>query len=174
MGKLAIGTVGVAAAATIGDYVWYEFGVPHRMAIGVLHGAVLLMAAGAALGWPAGRVGAGLAIGIGAGVLAALTYYALAPAIGRAAVLAAWAANWLLLALGQGRIVHMPRRPWTSVGAGGIAAAVLSGFTFYAVSSIVWGRAPAGGRSYTLQFICWLIAWAPGLLVVGAWPRASR
>jgi hypothetical protein len=171
---MAIGIVAVAAVATIGDYAWYAFGVRHRMAIGILHGAVLLMAAGGALGWPARRIVAGLLVGIGAGVLAALTYYALARTLGQAAILAAWITVWLLLALGQGRLVQTPPRPWTTIVASGIAAAVLSGFTFYAISSIVWGRPPAGGRNYAQQFACWLVAWAPGLLAIGAWPRTSR
>jgi hypothetical protein len=172
--KLVIGIVAVAAVATIGDYIWYEFGVQHRMAIGILHGAALLMAAGAALGWPAGRIVAGLGIGMGAGILGALTYYALVPTTGQAAVLVAWVTVWLLLALGQGRVVRTPSRPWTTTIASGVAAAVLSGLTFYVISSIVWGRAPAGGRNYAQHFACWLVAWAPGLLAIGARPLRSR
>jgi hypothetical protein len=172
--KMVIGIVAVAAVATVGDYVWYEFGVQDRMAIGILHGAALLMVAGAELGWPAGRTVAGLGIGIGAGILGALTYYALIPTTGQAAMLAAWVTVWLLLALGQGRLVQRPPRPWTTILARGVTAAMLSGLTFYVISSIVWGRAPAGGRNYAQHFACWLVAWAPGLLAIGARPRTSR
>ena len=49
---------------------------------------------------------------MGAGSLGALTYYALAPAIGAAAVFAAWATVWLLLSVGQGRLAQAPPRPW--------------------------------------------------------------
>jgi hypothetical protein len=172
--KLVTGIVAVAAVATVGDYVWYEFGVKHRMAIGILHGAALLMAAGGALGWPAGRTVAGLGIGTGAGILGALTYYALVPSTGQAAMLAAWVTVWLLLALGRGRLVQTPPRPWTTTIASGVAAALLSGLSFYVISSMVWGRAPAGGRNYAQHFGCWLVAWAPGLLAIGARPRTSR
>ena len=170
--KLAIAISAVAVVATAGDYVWYEFAVRHRMAIGILHGAVLLMAAGAALGWPVRRTVAGLTIGMGAGILSALTYYALTPAAGQAALPAAWAAVWLLLAVGMGLLARSPR-PWSATIGSGVAAAVLSGLSFYLVSGIVWGRAPAGGRSYLLQFACWLVAWAPGLLAIGWRSRTS-
>jgi hypothetical protein len=49
----------------------------------------------------------------------------------------------------------------------GASAALLSGVTFYLVVGSLWGRAPAGGRSYLLQFAMWAIAWAPGILAVG-------
>lgn len=170
--KLATGIVAVAAVATLGDYVWYAFDVRDRVVAGTLHGAVLLMAAGGALAWPHRRTATGLAVGIGAGVLGALAYYALTLVMGRSAVLAAWVSVWLLLAVGQGRIVQSPPRPWRPVVLSGVAAAVLSSLTFYAISGIVWGRAPASGRNYALQFACWLIAWAPGLLAIGAGTRS--
>ncbi len=170
--KLALGIVGVAAVATLGDFVWYEFGVRNRVIAGVVHGAVLLMAAGGALAWSHGRVVTGLAVGIGAGVIGALAYYALDLVMGQAAVLAAWISVWLLLAVGQGRIVQRPPRAWKAVVTSGVAAALLSSLTFYAVSGIVWGRAPADGRNYALQLACWLVAWTPGLLAIGAGTRS--
>ena len=36
----------VAFVATLGDYVWFEFGVRHTPLHGVLHGAALLLAVG--------------------------------------------------------------------------------------------------------------------------------
>jgi hypothetical protein len=170
--KLLVGIVAVAVVATLGDWVWYEFGVRNRVLTGVVHGAALLMAAGGALAWSHGRIGIGLVIGIGAGVIGALAYYALDLVMGRAAVLAAWVCVWLLLAVGQGRVVQRPPRAWNAVVMAGIAAALLSSLTFYAVSGIVWGRPPADGRNYALQLACWLLAWAPGLLAIGAGTRS--
>lgn len=166
MAKLLIGIVAVAAVATLGDYVWYEFGVQHQMAVGILHGAALLMAAGGALGWPSGRLVTGMGIGIAAGVLGALSYYALLSTLGRLTMLAAWAAVWIFLAVGEGRFIH--RKPWSKVLMSGLIAAALSGLAFYAVSGLVWGRAPLGGRNYGRHFACWLVAWAPGLLAISA------
>src|SRR4051812_12262778 len=106
MFKLLIGILVVAAVATAGDFIWFHFGVRHQMAVGVFHGAVLLMAVGGALGWPARNLKTGLVVGIVAGVGGALIYYALARSIsGPTAMLMAWAAVWVLLGIGEGRIV---------------------------------------------------------------------
>src|SRR5262249_46605123 len=139
MVKLVTGVFVVAAVATFGDYVWFEIGVRHRMINGILHGAALLMAAGGALGWPGGRAAFGLGMGIAAGVLGALTYYALLPLLGQPAMLTAWVVVWLLLAIGEGRIVQRPTRGWRKILVSGLLAAVVSGVAFYAVSGIVWG-----------------------------------
>ena len=168
MTRLLIGIVAVALVATIGDYVWYEFGVRHQMMVGVLHGAILLMAAGGALGWPANRIGTGLAVGVGSGVLGALAYYALVSSMGQTAMLAAWAAVWLLLAAGEGVLMHRPVKPIGGILIKGLAAAALSGIAFYAISDIIWRHSAPGTRNYGKQFACWLIAWAPGLMAIGA------
>ena len=172
MTKLALGIVLVSAIATLGDYVWYEIGVRHRMIAGIIHGAVLLMSVGGVLGWPARRVGVGLQTGIGAGVVGALTYYAMAPTMGYPAMFAAWSVVWLLLAYGEGRILSRPQRPWLTLLTRGVIAAALSGVAFYAISGTVWGRPPAGGRNYLQHFVAWIVAWAPGLIAIG-WPRRS-
>jgi hypothetical protein len=165
--KLITGIFIVAAVATAGDYVWYEFGVRSRMIAGILHGALLLMAVGGALGWPARRVVVGLQMGAVAGVIGALTYYASQASLGQSAMIVAWATVWIVLGLGEGRVLQQPRRSWTASVVRGVIAAVLSGVTFYAVSSGLWGRPPAGGRNYLLQYGRWLAAWAPGILAIG-------
>ena len=45
-----VGVLVVAAVATAGDFIWYEFGVRHRAVVGVLHGAALLTSVGGVLG----------------------------------------------------------------------------------------------------------------------------
>jgi hypothetical protein len=45
--KTIVGVFGVAAVATVGDAIWYTYGVPHTIVAGLVHGAVLLTAVGA-------------------------------------------------------------------------------------------------------------------------------
>lgn len=171
--KLSLGVLAIAAVATAGDYAWYEFGVAHRMTAGVIHGAVLLTAVGAVLGALAKRPLAGLPVGALAGIGGALTYYAIIAVTSSRtygwAIPAAWAVMWMLVALLEGRVLRAPaKRPWNEVAARGVLAAALSGVAFYLMMSTLWGRAPAGGRNYLLQFVAWTVAWAPGILAIAA------
>ena len=34
------------------------------------------------------------------------------------------------------------------------------------VVGLLWGRPPAGGRNYLVQFAAWTVAWAPGILAM--------
>ena len=162
-----MGIVIVAAVSAAGDYVWYEIGVRHRMWAGVLHGAVLLTAVGGTLGAATGRTFAGLPMGTVAGVAGALVYYALAPVFRSAAMLVAWTSLWIVLALLDGRLVRRAKRSVKLCLIQGTTAALLSGVTFYLVVAALWGRPPAGGRNYAIQFVLWAIAWAPGILAIG-------
>lgn len=169
--KVAIGILGVALVATLGDYTWYTLHVRHSIWTGVIHGAVLLTAVGAVLGFDAGRVLKGLPIGMLSGIGGALIYYALIAIFGGrtygAAIPASWVAMWLLVALLDGRWLRAPeRRPWGEIAARGVLAAVVSGLAFYLVMNTLWGRPPASGRNYLLQFAAWAVAWAPGLLAL--------
>jgi hypothetical protein len=165
--RLLIGIIVVAAVSTAGDYVWYEIGVRHRMVSGIIHGAVLLTAVGGTLGAAHGRTVAGLPMGTVAGVAGALVYYALVPFLRGWAMLAAWASLWIILALIDGRIGRRVKRSAAMCLIQGGSAALLSGVTFYLVVGALWGREPAGGRNYLLQFAMWAIAWAPGILAIG-------
>jgi hypothetical protein len=167
MTRLLIGIAIVAVVATMGDYIWYEFGVRHRMAVGILHGAALLTAVGGVLGSVSGRVVAGLPIGTAAGIAGALTYYALASTLRQSAMLIAWATLWVVIAVLDGRLVRRGTRSLAESAIQGVTAAVLSGVTFYLVVGILWGRAPAGGRNYAIQLAAWAIAFAPGILAIG-------
>jgi hypothetical protein len=167
MARLLIGIVIVAAVSAGGDYVWYEIGVRHRMWAGILHGAVLLTAVGGTLGAATGRTFAGLPMGAVAGISGALIYYALAPVFRSAAMLVAWASLWIVLALLDGRLVRRAKRSVRLCLIQGASAALLSGVTFYLVVGSLWGRPPASGRNYVLQFAMWAIAWTPGILAIG-------
>jgi hypothetical protein len=176
--RIGLGILGVALVATLGDYTWYTLGVRHNMASGIIHGAVLLTAVGAVLGFDAGRVVKGLPIGALAGAGGALIYYLLVAVMDRrtygTAIPASWVAMWLLVALLDGRWLRAPRRrPWGEIALRGVLAAVLGGIAFYLVMNTLWGRPPATGRNYLVQFGAWVIAWAPGLLAL-TWGRSPR
>lgn len=169
--KIVAGILGVALVATLADYTWYTLHVRHSMITGIIHGAVLLTAAGAVLGLHAGRMGKGLPIGALAGIGGALTYYLLVALVDRrtygSAIPASWVVLWLLLAVLDGRWLRAPERlPWRVIAIRGALAAVLSGAAFLMVMNTLWGRPPASGRNYALQFGAWALAWAPGLLAL--------
>jgi hypothetical protein len=173
--KTAVGVLVVAAVATIGDAIWYTYGVRHTIQAGLVHGALLLTVVGAVLGAASGRLVKGLPIGALAGIGGATSYYVLvAVTDGRtygSAIPAAWVIMWLILAAFEGRWLRAPeRRTWGAIAGRGVAAAVFGGLAFYLVMNTLWGRPPAGGRNYLTQFVAWAFAWAPGLLALtGHW-----
>jgi hypothetical protein len=176
--SILIGILVVALAATLGDWIWYTFGVRHQMVAGVLHGALLLTVVGAVLGALCGRWLKGLPIGAIAGVGGALSYYAVAALVDRrpygVAIPAAWVVLWLLLAILDGRWLRAPRvRSWREVMVRGVVASVAGGVAFFLVVGTLWGSPPADGRNYVVQFAAWAVAWAPGMLALGAGTAAS-
>jgi hypothetical protein len=175
---IAAAIVVVAASATAADWIWYTFGVRHRLTTGVLHGALLLTVVGGALGALAGRWVKGLPIGAIAGVGGALVYYAIAAVLDRrpygVAIPAAWIVLWLLLSVLDGRWLRAPtRRPWREVVVRGVIAAVLGGIAFFLVVGTLWASPPATGRNYAIQFLAWAFAWSPGILALSV-PRRGR
>jgi hypothetical protein len=169
--KIGVGILGVALVATLSDYTWYTLNVRHSITTGIVHGAVLLTAVGAVLGLVANRVLKGLPIGALAGIGGALIYYLLVALVDRRtygmAIPASWVAMWLLLAVLDGRWLRAPqRRQWRDIAMRGVLAAVLSGIAFFLVLNTLWGRPPAAGKNYVLQFAAWVVAWAPGLLAL--------
>lgn len=163
------GIVAVAAAATLGDFIWYTVGVRHTMIAGITHGALLLTAVGGAIGAASGRLVKGLPLGALAGIGGALSYYALAalpPPVPEVAMTGAWVVMWLLLAMLDARWIRQgdSRLAAASLKRGALAA-VGSGLVFALVVPLLWG--PGGGeRNYLLQFVLWSCAWAPGLLAL--------
>jgi len=171
--KQVIGVLVVAAVATGGDAFWYEMGVRHRMTAGALHGALLLGAVGLVLGWISNRPIQGLIAGVGAGVAGAMAYYGMVAMGGRdaslMAMVAAWAAVWLMLAVLDGRWLRAPAlRTWPEILTRGIAAAVLGGLAFYLMVGILWDHDREAGKNYLLQYGAWLVAWAPGMLALSS------
>jgi rhodanese-related sulfurtransferase len=179
--KTLIGILVVAACATLGDFIWYTYGVRHSFAAGLIHGALLLTSVGFVLGLASGRVLKGLPIGAIAGVGGALSYYALIAIMDRrtygTAIPGAWLIMWLILAALDGRWLRAPeRRPWKEVAGRGFAAALLGSVAFYLVLNTLWGRPPATGRNYAVQFLAWAFAWSPGLfaLTIGGTAKAIK
>ena len=167
------GAVLLAAFSTLGDFVWARFIPRHRAAFGLAHGTLLLLAVGLYLGWLRRRPARGAAAGAVVGLLAAASFYALAPLLGYSAMFASWAALWLGFALLDSRL-RGGGVPASEIVARGLLAAVGSGLAFYAISGI-WTR-PAPGPSYAYHFLCWTIAFLPGfgaLLLRGASRPAS-
>ena len=165
----------IAAAATIGDFVWYTAGVRHTMTAGLLHGALLLAVLGGVLGAARGRLLKGLPIGALAGLGGALAYYGLVLVMDSrtygTAIPASWVIMWLLLAALDGRWLRAPdRRAWRDIAIRGLLAAVAGGIAFALVRNILWGRPPGEERNYLVQFAAWAFAWAPGLLAL-TWER---
>lgn len=166
-----IGILVVAAAATLGDFIWYSLGVRHTMVAGVIHGAVLLTTVGGAIGAASGHLLRGLPLGTVAGVAGALAYYLLVLVMDSrtygTAIPGAWIIMWLVLAALEGRWLQGPRRrSWTDVAVRGLAAALVGGLAFVLVRSVVWGRPADAERSYVTQFAAWAFAWAPGLVAL--------
>ena len=169
--KTVLGILGVALVATLADYTWYTVGVRHSITTGIIHGAVLLTAVGAVLGLDAGRVLKGLPIGTLSGIGGALIYYLLIVLVDRrtygAAIPLSWVGMWLLVAVLDGRWLRAPdQRPWGEIAWRGVLAAMLGGIAFYLVMNTLWGRPPATGRNYFMQFAAWVVAWSPGLLAL--------
>ena len=172
-----VGVLGVAAVATLGDFIWYTFGVQHTMVAGLVHGALLLTAVGAVLGAANGRVLKGLPLGTLAGLGGAACYYVLVATVDSrtygSAIPASWVFMWLMLAALVGLWLRAPQRwAWAAIAGRGLTAAVLGGVAFYLVMTVLWGRPPAGGRNYLVQYLAWAFAWAPGLtaLTLGGRP----
>ena len=166
-----LGILFVAAVATAGDHVWFAVGARNEATAGSMHGAALLGAVGLVLGWLSGRILAGLVTGIAAGIGGALAYYALAAVLGNrgmslTAMVAAWAAVWIVLAVCDGRFLRRPAaRPWNVTLLRGVTAAVVGGIAFYFMFPFFWGRE---SRAYSdlVKFAAWAIAWAPGILAI--------
>ena len=156
---IVAGIVVVAAAATLGDFIWYTVGVRHTMVAGLVHGALLLTAVGGALGAASGCLAKGLPLGTLAGLGGALSYYFLIVVMDSrtygTAIPGAWVIMWLLLATLDGRWLRAPnRRDWKEVATRGVVAAVAAGIAFALVRNVLWGRPAAEGRTTCCSLRC--------------------
>lgn len=161
----------LAAVMTVGDYVWSVMQVRHNVANGIAHGAAMCLALGVVIGWRAGRVAAGAALGPLIGVTAAGIFYVLAPWLRYYAMLPAWMLFWILFAFLQQRL-RRAESIATALGRG-VAAALLSGAAFYAISGI-WTNPPPGPPRYGVHFASWTFAFLPGFVALFIGERRRR
>jgi hypothetical protein len=150
----------LAIVMTFGDLIWAAFDLPHKRAYGVAHGALMCLCLGAVIGWRARRVATAAVAGLVIGVVAAGVFYVLAGPLRFVALLPAWMTFWILFAflqewLTRGESVNM-------AAARGLAAAVLSGAAFLAISGI-WTR---GSPGYHVNLAAWFVAFLPGFIAL--------
>jgi hypothetical protein len=166
-----IAAVALAAASTIGDMLWAGLSVRHRMAYGLVHGAIICLLIGAFIGWRARRLTLGVVAGPAIGVLAAASFYALASWMRYWAMFPSWMFFWICFGLLQ-RFLQRGTA-WLPAVVRGVVAAVLSGAAFYGISGI-WTDPPAGGPNYLYNFGAWTVAFLPGFLALFAGPVDRR
>src|SRR5436190_8845530 len=93
-----VGSLLLAVLSTAADYVWF-LGIPsHHWYSGVIHGAVLFAALGGYLGFRKAKFATGALGGIASGILAAGSFYVLAPLGGYNMMLVSWFVLWIALA----------------------------------------------------------------------------
>ncbi|HEX4916115.1 MAG TPA: hypothetical protein VFV51_19290 [Vicinamibacterales bacterium] len=159
-----IGSLLLATLSTIADYIWFLDIPGHQVLSGSIHGAVLFAALGAYLGWRKGRIGVGLLGGLASGVLAALSFYALAPLGGYNMMLVSWLLLWIMLAALQ---MHLDNRFNIATALGrGIITAVVAAIGFGIVLFQLYRGWPPDNFSVVRHFVAWSIAYLPGLYVL--------
>jgi hypothetical protein len=149
----------LGALSTFGDFVWAALALRHRMAYGLVHGAVICLAIGAAVGLRERRLAAGVVAGPFVGLAAAGGFYLLAPWLRYGAMFPMWMLFWVCFALLQAQLGRERRVARAAVR--GLVAAVLSGLAFYAISGI-WTQPSPGGPDYVRHFLSWTFAFFPG------------
>jgi len=157
-------SLALAAVMTAGDFVWAFFHVRHSTLKGVVHGAAMCLCVGLAIGVRAKRPVPAAIAGPIVGVIAAATFYVLAPVLRWGAMLPAWMLLWLLFALLQQWLTRAE-----SFGVAvkrGVLAALLSGLAFYLISDIWIHEAAHPGMLE--HFGSWAFAFAPGFLALFA------
>lgn len=152
-----------AAAMTAGDWIWAVLQLEHRPQYGLAHGTALCLWMGAYLGLLAGRIVMGILLGGVVGLLAAASFYALAPLLGYSAMFISWVGLWFGLAA---VVQFLAGRGLATKAAltRAVLAAAASGVAFYAVSGI-WMARPAE-VNYAWNFAAWTIAFTPGCLAL--------
>jgi hypothetical protein len=157
-------SLALAAVMTLGDFVWANFHVRHTVIKGVIHGAVMCLCLGLAIGIKAKRALPAAIAGPLIGVVAAGTFYLLAPALRWAAMFPAWMLLWLLFALLQ-QVLAKGETIGTAIKRG-LLAALLSGLAFYLISDI-WIH-EADHPSLLVHFGAWAFAFLPGFAALFA------
>ena len=159
-----LAALALASVMTLGDFAWAALGIRHRALYGVIHGAVMCLSLGLAIGIRVRRPAPAAVAGPLIGVTAAAAFYLLAPKLGWGAMFPAWMLLWMLFAFLQRLLV-----PGEGIGTAmkrGILAALLSGLAFYLISDI-WIH-EAAHPSLAAHFGAWTFAFLPGFAALFA------
>jgi len=163
------GGLAMAAVSTLGDYVWATWIPSPRVSFGLAHGVLVFLCVGAYLGAVAGQTAKGAMAGPIVGLLAAASYYALAPVLGRSAMFAAWIALWVALGLVNARLRRQPGGIRDALIRSSVAA-ISSGIAFYLISGI-WFPFDPQGWDYAVHFASWTFAYLPAFLALLVEPK---
>ena len=163
-GPALVGSVLLATLSTVADYVWFLDIPQHQVLSGSIHGAVLFAALGAYLGWRKGKLGIGLAGGLLSGVIAALSFYALAPLGGYNVMLVSWVLLWIMLAALQ---TYLDGRLDVARAVGrGLITSIAAAVGFAVVLFQLYRGWPPENFSFFRHFVAWSMAYLPGLYVL--------
>jgi hypothetical protein len=159
-----VGALLLAALSTTADYIWFLNIPPHNAASGGIHGATLFAALGGYLGWRKGRLLVGAIGGLASGLVAALSFYLLAPLGGYSVMLVSWLLLWILLA---GLQTHLEGQLSIARALGrGVVTAIVAGLGFSVVLFELYRGWPPAMFSAFKHFIAWAMAYIPGLFVL--------
>jgi hypothetical protein len=159
-----VGSLLLATLSTAADYVWFLDIPRHQVTSGAIHGAILFAALGAYLGWRKGKLAIGAFGGLLSGVLAALSFYALAPVGGYSMMLVSWLLLWIMLAALQGYLDG--RLDWARAVGRGVATSIAAALGFIVVLYQLYRGWPPQTFSVFTHFVAWSMAYLPGLYVL--------
>ena len=159
-----VGSLLLATLSTAADYVWFLDIPQHQVSSGAIHGATLFAALGLYLGWRKGKALVGLAGGLASGLIAALSFYALAPIGGYNMMLVSWLILWIMLA---GLQTYLDGRLDAARAIGrGMITAVVAAIGFGVVLFELYRGWPPQSFSFFKHFVAWAMAYLPGVYVL--------
>jgi hypothetical protein len=159
-----VGSLLLAVLSTIADYVWFLNIPQHQVSSGSIHGATLFAALGAYLGWRKGKLGMGALGGLLSGLIAALSFYVLAPVGGYNMMLVSWLILWIMLA---GLQTYLDGRLDLAKAVGrGIVTSIAAAVGFAVVLFQLYRGWPPETFSFFTHFVAWSMAYLPGLYVL--------
>ena len=164
LGPAVVGSVLLAILSTVADYVWFLNIPQHQVSSGAIHGSVLFATLGAYLGFRKGKIGAGALGGLMSGLVAALSFYALAPLGGYNVMLVSWLLLWIMLAALQTYLDG--RLDLAKAFARGIITSIAAALGFGVVLFQLYRGWPPETYSFFKHFVAWSMAYLPGLYVL--------
>ena len=159
-----VGSLLLATLSTAADYVWFLDIPQHQVMSGSIHGAALFAALGAYLGWRKGKFAVGLIGGLLSGVIAALSFYALAPVGGYNMMLVSWVLLWVMLAALQTSLDG--RLDLRKAVGRGLITSIAAAVGFAVVLFQLYRDWPPENFSVFRHFVAWSMAYLPGLYVL--------